>query len=66
MKEPQQVGRDQSVEVLGSKVDERLAAEDSGVIHQNINGSEVVDRGFDDFGRGLLLPDIAIDENQAG
>ena len=22
--------------------------------------------GFDDFGSGLLLPDITIDENQAG
>jgi hypothetical protein len=66
VKESQQVGRDQSVEVLGSKVDKRVGAEDSRVIDQSIDVSEVADRGFDDFGSGLPLPDIAIDQNQAG
>ena len=48
------------------KSSERLDAEDSGVIHQNVDGSEALDRCFDNFGSGLLLTDIAIDENQAG
>ena len=63
VEESQQVRRDQGIEVLGSKVRERLGVEDSGVIHQNIDGSEVFDRCFDSFGSGLLFPDIAIDEN---
>jgi hypothetical protein len=54
-----------SIEVLGSKVRERLGAVDPGVIHQDIDGSEALDRCFDSFGSGLLLTDIAIDENQA-
>ena len=33
VEESQQVGRDQGIEILGSKVRERLGAEDSGVIH---------------------------------
>jgi hypothetical protein len=59
-------GRDQGIEVVGSKLDERLGAVDSGVIHQNIDSTEVLDRCFVSFTSGLLLPDIAIDENQAG
>ena len=64
--EPQQVDRDQGIEILGSKVRERLDVVDSGVSHQNIDGCEVLDRCFDSFGSGLLLTDIAIDKNQAG
>jgi hypothetical protein len=63
VEESQQVGRDQGIEILGSKVRERLGAEDSGVIHQNIDGSEVLDRSFDSFGGGLLLADIAVDQH---
>jgi hypothetical protein len=66
IEESQQVGRDQGIEVLGSKLRERLGAEDSSVIHKNIDGSEALDRRFDRFDSGLLLTDIAIDENQAG
>ena len=58
-----QIGRDQGIEVIDSEVDERLGAKDSGVIHQNIDSSEVLHRGFDNFGSGFLFPDIAIDEN---
>jgi len=36
------------------------------VRRQNDNSFEVLDRGFDNFGSGLLLPDIAIDKNLAG
>jgi len=32
--------------------------------HQDIDGSEVVDRRFDRLGSRLLLADIAIDENR--
>jgi len=63
VEESQQVGRDQGIEILGSKVRERLGAEDSGIIHQNIDGSEVLDRSFDSFGDGLLLADIAVDQH---
>ena len=66
IEESQQIGRGQDVEVLCSKVRERLDVKDPGVIHKNIDRSEVFDRCFDCFGSGLLLTDIAIDENQAG
>jgi len=65
VKESQQVGRDQRIEVLGSTVREGIGAEDSGVIHQNIDSSEVLDRRFDSVGSGLRFTNIAIDENQA-
>ena len=42
-----------------------LFQEDASVIHQNIDGSEVVDCCFDRIGSSLLLADIAIEENQA-
>jgi hypothetical protein len=37
----------------------------SCVVYQNIDGSEVVDRSFDSFGGGLLLPNVTVDEEQA-
>jgi hypothetical protein len=65
VKETQQVRRDQGIEVLGRKVHEGLGAINSGVIHQNTDRSKVLDRRFDGLGSGLLLADIALDENQA-
>jgi hypothetical protein len=62
----QEVRRDQGIEVLGSEVRKRLGALDSGVIHQRIDGSEVLDRCFDSFGSGLLLTNVAIHQNQVG
>jgi len=56
VKESQEVGRDQSIEVLGSKVREGLDVVDSGAIHQNIDGSEVFDRCFDSFAAVSCLP----------
>ena len=32
---------------------------------RNIDGSEVLDRSFDELGGGLLLADIALDQQQA-
>ena len=66
VEESQQVGRDQGIEVLGSKVRERLGTHDSGAIHQHIDGPEMLDRCFDSFGSGLLFADVAVDENQVG
>ena len=42
-----------------------LVEEDASVIHQDIDGSEVVDCCLDSIGSRLLLADITIDENQA-
>jgi hypothetical protein len=42
------------------KVRERLGEEDPGVIHQNIDASEVFDRCFGSLHSGFLLADIAI------
>src|SRR5437870_4132470 len=66
IEESQQVDRGQGVEVVGSEVRERLGVENSGVIHQNIDRSEVLDRCFDSFDSGLLLTNIAIDQDQVG
>src|SRR5438876_1722355 len=66
IEESQQVDRGQGVEVVGSKVRERLGVENSGVIHQNVDRSEVLDRCFDSFESGLLLTNIAIDQDQVG
>jgi hypothetical protein len=38
----------------------------SCIVHQNIYGSEVLDGGFDSFGSGLLLADVAIREDPQG
>src|ERR1700689_2977331 len=62
----QKVCRDQGVEVLGGKVRKRLGTENPRVVHENVDGSEVLDRGPDSFFAGLLLTDVAINKNQAG
>jgi len=66
VEEAQQVRRCQGLEVLGRKLREGLGAEDSGVVHKNIHGSEVLEGCFYNFAGGLLLPDIAIHQKQAG
>jgi hypothetical protein len=64
VEESQQVGREQGIKVLGGEVREGLGEVDSSVVHQNIDAAEVLDRCFDSCSSGLLLTDIAIDENQ--
>ena len=65
IKKSEQIRRNQRVEVLGSKLRERLDNKNSGVVHQNIDGCEPRERRFDRFGRGFWSADIAIDRNQA-
>jgi len=48
------------MEVVGGEVGEWLVAEDSGIIHQDIDSSEMLEGGLDDFAGGLLLSDIAV------
>src|SRR5262249_15191612 len=62
----EKVGRGQGIEVFGSEIRERLRVEDSGVIYQNIDGSEWFDACFDGFAAGFLLAVAATDKNQLG
>ena len=66
VEEASQVGGDQGVEVVGSEVGEGLAAKDSGVVDEDVDGSEALNRGVGDFGGDFGLAEIAVDENQAG
>jgi hypothetical protein len=65
VEESEQIRGDQGVEVLNREVSERLVKEDARVIHQNIDGSEIVDCCFDSIDSRLLLADIALKNDQA-
>jgi hypothetical protein len=66
VEKPQQVRRRQGIKIVGSVVRKRLFANDSRVIHQNIDGSELPDGRFDRFESGFLFAYISVDQNQAG
>jgi hypothetical protein len=65
VEESEQIRGDQGVEVLNREVSERLVKEYARVIHQNIDGSEIVDCCFDSIDGRLLLADIALKNDQA-
>jgi len=58
--------RPENVWIFSATVDEKFGAVYSGVIQQNIDSSEVLNRRFDNGGSSLLFRDVDIDEHQVG
>jgi hypothetical protein len=65
MHEAEQVDRDERVNVVRGVFRERPGAVDPGVVHQDVDGAESVGGRSNDLGGGLLLADVAVDQQQA-